>query len=315
MKEAIWEYIPPSNQEKKALWDRAVFVFDTNVLLNLYRCTKETSESLLSAMEGLKGRVFLPHQVAWEYGRRRTEVIFERAAMAPVRKKMDEFLTLVLREFRMKEEHARYKGLKRYVEKWVEDSSRENTMAGDPADDKVLVRLLALFDGCTGTEYADEAQKGHREEFAKRAEQKTPPGYKDKEKADNGEGDYLVWRQIMDYAKAEEKDVILVTDDQKEDWVYSVSGKKQGPRPELRREFRVETGRDFYLYTSDSFVERAESQRSKEDKKKAAEEIRQVEESEWAKSNRVTRIYPLNKHEDIREQLRQLVRNKQRLPN
>ena len=37
MKTAIWEYIIPSEREKENLWNNCTFVFDTNVLLNLYR--------------------------------------------------------------------------------------------------------------------------------------------------------------------------------------------------------------------------------------------------------------------------------------
>lgn len=34
MRSAIKEYIEPSSKEKQELWEKAIFVFDTNVLLN-----------------------------------------------------------------------------------------------------------------------------------------------------------------------------------------------------------------------------------------------------------------------------------------
>ena len=37
MKNAIREYLELKDEEKEELWNNAVFVFDTNVFLNLYR--------------------------------------------------------------------------------------------------------------------------------------------------------------------------------------------------------------------------------------------------------------------------------------
>ena len=42
MRRAIKEYIEPSSKEKQELWEKAIFVFDTNVLLNLYRYSAKT---------------------------------------------------------------------------------------------------------------------------------------------------------------------------------------------------------------------------------------------------------------------------------
>ena len=54
MKNTIKEFIEPTNKEKQELWQKAVFVFDTNVLLNLYRYSAKTRKSLLAAFENFK---------------------------------------------------------------------------------------------------------------------------------------------------------------------------------------------------------------------------------------------------------------------
>ena len=77
MKNTIKEFIEPTNKEKQELWQKAVFVFDTNVLLNLYRYSAKTRKSLLAAFENFKDRVWIPYQVAYEYMRKRCEVIYE----------------------------------------------------------------------------------------------------------------------------------------------------------------------------------------------------------------------------------------------
>ena len=41
MKIAIKEFIELTDAEKKNLWDKAIFIFDTNIYLNLYRYSKK----------------------------------------------------------------------------------------------------------------------------------------------------------------------------------------------------------------------------------------------------------------------------------
>lgn len=57
MKNTIKEFIEPTNKEKQELWQKAVF--DTNVLLNLYRYSAKTRKSLLAAFENFKDRVWI----------------------------------------------------------------------------------------------------------------------------------------------------------------------------------------------------------------------------------------------------------------
>lgn len=89
-----------------------------------------------------------------------------------------------------------------------------------------------------------------------------PPGYKDDDKKNkhggdnNKHGDYIIWRQIIDYAKEEEKNIIFITHDQKEDWWNIVHGKTVGPRIEIRKEFSEKTSQKFHMYSMNSFIER-----------------------------------------------------------
>lgn len=66
MRNAIKEFIEPSDYEKHNLWANAIFVFDTNVLLNLYRYSAKTRNSLLDAVESFKDRIWIPYQVAYD---------------------------------------------------------------------------------------------------------------------------------------------------------------------------------------------------------------------------------------------------------
>ena len=75
MRKAIFEYIELTDEEKKALWESATFVFDTNVLLNLYRYTAKTRDRLLQSLEELRDKLWMPHHVAEEFMKDRCKVI------------------------------------------------------------------------------------------------------------------------------------------------------------------------------------------------------------------------------------------------
>ena len=50
MRETIREFLELNEDEKKQLWGSAIFVFDTNVLLNLYRYSDNTRNQLFNAI-------------------------------------------------------------------------------------------------------------------------------------------------------------------------------------------------------------------------------------------------------------------------
>ena len=124
------------------------------------------------------------------------------------------------------------------------------------SEDKYADLLLSLFDQKIGAAPDEEMLKQLHEQAADRYAKKTPPGYSDlKDKGvPRAYGDYIVWRELMDIAKKEKKDFILVTDDSKDDWRLKLSGKTIGPRPELLEEFRRETGQRVWLFTSEGFL-------------------------------------------------------------
>jgi len=71
-----WDIVP-SPDVIKALWKEAIFVFDTNVLLDIYRSQPETRNLLLETLKGLENKCWLPHRVAYEFRRNRRSVIAE----------------------------------------------------------------------------------------------------------------------------------------------------------------------------------------------------------------------------------------------
>lgn len=260
MKNAIQEYIPLNDAELKNLWDNAIFVFDTNVLLNLYRYSAKTREDLLNKIEAIKDRVWLPYQVVYEYAKNRCETIFESAEKY---KKIDEiksdFIKKIIEALRIKDDSDEIKNLNASIQNWLETNKKSNLLVSNPREDYIFNKLLSIFDGHVGQSWCKEVLEKESNRAKERYNTDTPPGYKDANKANksndnNSFGDYFIWRQIMDFSKEQDVDIIYITNDIKEDWWQRIQGKTIGPRPELLKEFFIETNHRFYMYTMERFI-------------------------------------------------------------
>lgn len=123
-----------------------------------------------------------------------------------------------------------------------------------------------MYEGKVSEPYSKTVLESIYEEGEKRYQKKFPPGYEDeKTKKDRTKeyddviykdkfGDLVVWKQIIDKAKEDQKTIVFVTDDVKEDWWEIQKGRTIGPRIELLNEFKKEANVDFYMYKTDSFM-------------------------------------------------------------
>ena len=272
MKESFKEYYKPTEKEFKYLWDNCEFIFDANVLLNIYRYSSETTEEFLDVLKNVQDRIWLPHQAALEYQRNRFSVIEEQVAKCKELEKLLEkneiikFLTdnkrhpFVDTELIISEIKKTFKNLKVNLE--TSRNNYPNTISNDNLRDTIT----EIFDGQIGDEFSkkdlDNTYKKGKERYA----DKIPPGFEDKGK-DNGEnkdktgnqkyGDCVLWSQIIKHAKSEGKPIIFVTDDAKKDWwLKNKNNAIISPHPSLIREMRLKSNVDFYMYRTENFMER-----------------------------------------------------------
>ncbi|RWB57616.1 MAG: hypothetical protein EOQ47_09520 [Mesorhizobium sp.] len=118
-----------------------------------------------------------------------------------------------------------------------------------PDADAVFDAVTHLFDGKVGEQPERAELEARHKEADRRKQAKAPPGYMDKKP-----GDYLIWAEMKEKAKASRLPILFITSDVKEDWWLRHNGKTIGPRPELRDEFLAETGQMFYAYQADRFI-------------------------------------------------------------
>lgn len=260
MRNAIKEFIELSEEEKKRIWSNAIFVFDTNVFLNLYRYSKKTREQLFKAFKELNGRIWMPNHVAHEFMKDRYLVILEAITRyEELNKAAEKFLKTCLDQLRLSEKDNEFIEAHNFIFKWLHDNKVDNLLVETPSNDLILDQLLVLFEDKVGIGFTDEELTVIKKEGAERYNKQIPPGYKDasKQKGDtenNCYGDFIIWKEILRFSKENKVDIIYVTSDQKEDWWNIVKGQKIGPRIELRKEFECETLQRFNIYTMSSFL-------------------------------------------------------------
>ncbi|WP_322054735.1 PIN domain-containing protein [Paraburkholderia bannensis] len=257
-------YFKLSDDEIETIWKNGLVVFDTNALLNLYRYTNTTREDLLSAIRTFGDRVRIPFQVADEFFRNRVTVISDqRKAYRDILTSIDAARTTITQAIN---KHDRRHGLldpenlktklADCLQPLIEEVSQLQAKHPDLLADTdfVLEELAGLVDGRILPARSPEDQAKDRKWAQARIDANIPPGLKDKSKADGGIGDALIWREIIDLAKAANRPIIFVSDDQKEDWVLEVEGKKRGALPSLRQEMLTLSGQDFQHYNVQSFL-------------------------------------------------------------
>lgn len=98
-----------------------------------------------------------------------------------------------------------------------------------------------------------------------------------KKKKDKGDrhlyGDLILWKQTIEKASETKTDIILVTDDLKEDWWEITNGKTIGPRKELLKEFREAVQKDILIYNAERFLKYAQKHMSISIEKETISEI------------------------------------------
>jgi hypothetical protein len=246
-------YQTPTEADYRRLLTDGIVVPDTNVFLNLYRYNIQTRSDLFAVLMALGDRLWIPHQVAVEFWRNReAELQDPRDISITVRdlasqrdKSISIFRTWANRVDLREERTAQLVGV--LTQAFATIITAVTELADNDAldfsrntnKDAVLLALEPIMRGRIGSaldkhEYAEAIVEAKR-----RADSKIPPGFKDSGKGPLlSAGDYLVWLQIIRHAKIEQRDVLFVTGDTKEDWWRKVRGELRGPLPELVEELK-----------------------------------------------------------------------------
>jgi len=264
LKDSFVGSYPISKEDVEAIWEDSVIVFDTNVLLNLYRCSKKTQDILLKILAEYQERIWLPYHVGKEFFKNRVNVIAKQEDVFSEFKEKILLDKLISEVNEAKDKHiaiettAICKILKEANEKIIQELQVFETSIIDYLkDDYILSALNQLFGEKIGKKYTELELDDLTKKAKLRYDKETPPGYADKKKNGNQYGDCIIWLQIIEYINNKQKSLIFVTRDNKEDWFQIYKGKTIGSRPELIEEILENTSQKCLIYGLKSFINKA----------------------------------------------------------
>jgi hypothetical protein len=268
MRSQFPSFFPRSRKDLKEFWASCLYSFDANVLLNVYRVKSGTAEQFFAILDRIKDHIWLSHQAAYEFLRSREGIIQDaKLGYDQTAKELKDLASEVRGKLRILSRHPMI-DLQELSQEF--DKKVKSVLNGFPAlekkhpnlndEDPYLERFDDLFRGKVGAPFDEVETERLHSEGERRFKNKVPPGYKDvpKDVLDRY-GDFIMWRQILAYCKQQQRPLIFVTDDEKDDWWRDVRGQKRGPRAELMMEFFNETQQPLLMYTMDRFMENAAS--------------------------------------------------------
>ncbi len=264
-------YLPPIDTQVKDAMVKGMIVLDTNVLLNAYRFAPAARNELLSVLEAVAYRTWIPSRVAEEFHKNRVSVMNDYgeayseviALLKSVQGKLDKDAEPRINQLANRAAIASNdkETLLRLVRNStgkalsaVEKLREEHGINGIRDADDILDRFEVLYSGKVGEPFDDEDHAAALKEANHRIEKRIPPGYCDSDK-DEPFGDYFVWKQVMNEA-AQQKPafVVFVTSDSKDDWNLIIKNQVLCARPELAKELRDGSGAGLIILSLSSFL-------------------------------------------------------------
>lgn len=251
-----------SDQELKEIWssNTTLFVFDTNCLLNLYRCEDHTREEILNVMRALAPRTWIPFQVGLEYQRNRRSVIADSiSSLAKIQEGLRSIYDQNILSHGSIKKHL-YNSLndeiaelqlliKKPIEEYITNkiTPRIDSKKSISEHDFIREEIDSIIKDNVGLLPTQENINAIDMEGETRYTNKIPPGYKDIKKKDISHfsgvqfqdkyGDLYLWKEIIEKAKSEKiNNVIFICDDVKKDWWFEYEGRTHGPLEALKTE-------------------------------------------------------------------------------
>lgn len=260
MKNKFLGYYWSDEDYENEVWENGMLVVDTNVLLDIYRVSPETSADLIKVLKTYaeKERLWIPYQVALEYHEELYHVVYSQMRnFDSAYKCLNDFKEKISQ----KRNHpfltdAQYQDIEKVTNdiKSAFDKQKEN-LKQSVKGMSLKTEIADIFNRRVGEELSEDDLQKIREEGQQRYKKKVPPGYKDENKPDDKKyGDLIVWKQIMSYAKENQRHVIFVSSDTKEDWYLKEGAQLIMPHPLLFQEFEKETEKHILIYSLELFL-------------------------------------------------------------
>lgn len=246
--------------------ENTFFVFDTNVLLNLYSYQPETLEKILSSIETIKDNVFIPFQVRLEFENRRLNIISNNLnKYNKLKKILNDGKNSIYKNITDQQVYGdQIKFINEKLDAVISDitdqlEEQKKNFIQIRGKDYIKNKLFNEFKLNIGTINEEfflehENYKNLKKKLDDRFAKKVPPGFEDKDKDKDdmpymiyGEkilerkyGDIFFLFEVMEHFKDhDEFNLIIISEEKKNDWVIQVDceGRKVlGLLPQIKQQ-------------------------------------------------------------------------------
>lgn len=279
MKDKFLGLIGYNEKDFNEIWRDALFVVDSNILINFYRYTyKETTVTMNDLLQQIKSeeRLFIPHQVALEYMFNYKKEMYTQKSkleklnndLQSLKKESDKLIRIYKESSHNKTTVFDYYPEIFDVPNKQLDTSIKAEIDKLPKPIEIEQNVFDLLSGIVG-DALNQIEIDQIEQIGEeRYDNKIPPGFEDRARKKDyrifGEikykeyfGDLLLWEYIIKKAIEVERPIILVTNETKVDWWVKEKDMLVQPLPNLIQEFYERTNQKFYLYSPEQFIRHA----------------------------------------------------------
>ncbi|MGJ3254915.1 MAG: PIN-like domain-containing protein [Alcanivorax sp.] len=240
--------------------------YDTSTILDLYRLSDNSREEVLSLFEKIERRVghFVTHYVAFEVSKNKEMAKKDsEVKINDIKQKFSSFKKSLNGNARAGGYSTPFDELSKEVRESLEEihksiEAKTSDIKRNSSFNSLYGRFSKMFSGKVSSPFSGEDLRKIIENGAVRYSCKIPPGFADDAKSDfvnffgdpieSKYGDLIIWEHLISWAAKNEKNIIFITSDQKDDWVES-----RKIRPDLAAEFNKRTGFSIYIFTLSEF--------------------------------------------------------------
>lgn len=271
MKKMFPGYYEYSEEDKKSIWEKGIFVFDSCVLLNIYYLSSQIN-TFLDILRVLKKQIKTPYQVALEY---HNNMFSKIDTQYQTYQRVNEIVNTLTNEIQKipdklcftKDEKIKISNDLQSIHKKIQSISDNNYYS------TVRDQIASLLEHTIESSIADNVITQWEKEGEKRYQNHLPPGYKDKNKSNgNKYGDFFIWKSMLEISQRDKKPVIFVTEDKKKDWFYQ----RKHAHPFLLNEFILTTQQHVLIYSLSDFIKDYGIYREKSTKSDKIEKLQDI---------------------------------------
>ena len=270
----------------KKYWNDGIIALDTSLLLFLKQCDKKLAIDIIDIFMFKKDNIWIPAHVKEEFENNKQQERIKSGACGRInefKKRLNNNIDKVKNTFDELSKETLSEGydalsevlgqvdinsmflnlLSQFESKasTLTDENREFLRSG------IVETFYNIAFSKVATPLSEKEILSIQEEGKLRYQNQIPPGYKDKKKNnENDYGDLIIWKEILEKSKEQNKPILFITRDKKIDW-FALNGKDiECPRQELLKEVKQNCGslKDVNIVYLDDFIKMSYSSVNKD---------------------------------------------------